>query len=208
MPAVTKPFNQKVAAMLDLSIPTSTLFSMNSYIEAPTNTLILLNMFTPADILHDEDFNDIYEDIKHTVEQYGTVVSLNITRPDPSLAVKEQQKQVVTENGILTETKVSAKIPAFIEGVGIVYVTYSSSRESHSAQRALSGTKFQGRTIITAFQREYVEVNDPQEEENSLPPRTKKEENDQHYQEDNVPLPPRIEREDNDQRYYQENERN
>lgn len=47
----------------------------------PTEVLCLLNMVMPEELLEDEDYEEILEDIREECCKYGTVCSIEIPRP-------------------------------------------------------------------------------------------------------------------------------
>lgn len=47
----------------------------------PTEVLCLLNMVMPEELLDDEDYEEILEDIREECCKYGTVRSIEIPRP-------------------------------------------------------------------------------------------------------------------------------
>eukprot|EP00123_Amoebidium_parasiticum_P013727 comp22118_c0_seq1/m.32329 comp22118_c0_seq1/g.32329 ORF comp22118_c0_seq1/g.32329 comp22118_c0_seq1/m.32329 type:complete len:565 (-) comp22118_c0_seq1:609-2303(-) len=91
---------------------------------APTRVLVLLNMVVEAELLDDEEYEDILEDIKEECGKYGHVESLRIPRPQSDAAVP---------------------------GVGKVFVEFRAVDEAQKAQMALSGRKFANRTVVTSY---------------------------------------------------------
>lgn len=47
----------------------------------PTEVLCLMNMVVPEDLVDDEEYEDILDDIREECAKYGTVKSLEIPRP-------------------------------------------------------------------------------------------------------------------------------
>jgi len=89
-----------------------------------TEILVLMNMVTPEELLDDEEYEDILEDIKEECGKYGFVRSLEIPRPIEGVEVP---------------------------GVGKVYVEFANPVECAKAQQFLSGRKFANRVVITSY---------------------------------------------------------
>jgi len=89
-----------------------------------TDVLCLLNMITEEDLINDEEYEDILDDIRTECSKYGTVKSLEIPRPHSTQEVK---------------------------GVGKVFVEFSSPSECQKAQAALTGRKFANRVVVTSY---------------------------------------------------------
>eukprot|EP01097_Dermamoeba_algensis_P002027 TRINITY_DN1808_c0_g1_i2.p1 TRINITY_DN1808_c0_g1~~TRINITY_DN1808_c0_g1_i2.p1 ORF type:complete len:393 (-),score=81.57 TRINITY_DN1808_c0_g1_i2:67-1245(-) len=125
-----QPVNSPAANFLNLSVPVGTLLAslpMTAGAIQPTNVLMLLNMVSGEDLYSDEDFQEIFEDIKSECERFGQVVSMKIPRP---LTREEEDKT---------------------PGVGKIFVEFESSNDAQKAQQALGGRKYQGRTVITSY---------------------------------------------------------
>lgn len=88
----------------------------------PTEVLCLMNMVTEEDLVNDEEYEDILEDVREECIKYGNVVSLEIPRP----GIDEK-------------------------GIGKVFVEFSSTSECQRAQAALTGRKFANRVVVTSY---------------------------------------------------------
>lgn len=53
----------------------------------PTDVLCLLNMVSPDELIDDEEYEEILEDIREECSKYGTVKSIEIPRPLDGLEV-------------------------------------------------------------------------------------------------------------------------
>jgi splicing factor U2AF subunit len=91
----------------------------------PTKILVLLNMVTEENLLNDEDYHDILDDVREECSKFGRVVTLKIPRP----------RQDGGEQA----------------GVGKIFVEYPSVDEAKVAQQALSGRKFADKTVVTTY---------------------------------------------------------
>lgn len=96
--------------------------------DTPTRAMLLLNMVTTEELLDDQEFHDIVEDVRGECSRYGHVTSVYIPRPLPAGAPGIE--------------------PA---GVGRVYVQFAQVPECEAALRAIAGRQFDGRTVICAY---------------------------------------------------------
>ncbi|CAJ0748244.1 13808_t:CDS:10, partial [Entrophospora sp. SA101] len=90
----------------------------------PTTVLQLLNMVTPEELVDDEEYEDIVEDVREECSKFGCIVDMKIPRPGQSTT-----------------------------GVGKIFVRFDSAEAAGIALRALAGRKFAERTelIIDGF---------------------------------------------------------
>ncbi|XP_027036042.1 splicing factor U2AF 50 kDa subunit-like [Pocillopora damicornis] len=89
-----------------------------------TEVLCLMNMLDIEELMDDEEYEEIYEDVRAECSKYGTVVSLEIPRP------------------------VEGFEPP---GCGKIFVEFGSPDDSKSAAQALAGRKFANRVVVTSF---------------------------------------------------------
>ncbi|KAJ3286634.1 hypothetical protein HK104_008929 [Borealophlyctis nickersoniae] len=90
----------------------------------PTTVLLLLNMVTPEELVNDEDYHDIIEDIRDECTKFGTIRNITIPRP-----VEGRE----------------------VAGVGKIFVQYADEEQCGAALRALAGRQFADRTVIGTF---------------------------------------------------------
>jgi len=95
-----------------------------SFSSDPTEVLCFMNMVTPEELVDEEEFEDIMEDIREECLKYGSVRSLEIPRPIQGVEVP---------------------------GLGKVFVEFNSSSEAQTAQTNLAGRKFANRVVLTSF---------------------------------------------------------
>eukprot|EP01103_Thecamoeba_quadrilineata_P012576 TRINITY_DN327_c0_g1_i5.p1 TRINITY_DN327_c0_g1~~TRINITY_DN327_c0_g1_i5.p1 ORF type:complete len:360 (-),score=71.67 TRINITY_DN327_c0_g1_i5:3-1082(-) len=131
--AVTGVANPTAANFLNLSVPTTALLSQLPGMgglgaQTATNTLILLNLATPEELVEENFYNDLVRDIKEECLKYGHVVNMRVPRP----------------------LKNSGDSDPILD-VGKVFVEFQTTEESKSAQLALAGRKYNSRTVVTAF---------------------------------------------------------
>jgi len=90
----------------------------------PTTVLQLLNMVTPEELVEDDEYEDIFDDVREECSKFGNVIDMKIPRPG--------------HGG--SET-----------GIGKIFVRYESIDEAGIALRALAGRKFAERTVLTSY---------------------------------------------------------
>ncbi|KAL8819891.1 MAG: hypothetical protein Q9223_001780 [Gallowayella weberi] len=96
--------------------------------------LQLLNMVTAEELIDNEDYQEICEDVKEECDKYGEVVEMKIPRPSGG----SRQSN----------------------GVGKIFVKYDNAESARKALQSLAGRKFADRTVVTTyFSEENFEVN-------------------------------------------------
>ncbi|KAF9072301.1 hypothetical protein BDP27DRAFT_426288 [Rhodocollybia butyracea] len=136
--------------------------------------LLMLNMVTPEDLMDDEDYGDLYQDIKEECENFGRVEDLRIPRPVKAtskggagagkwtnstasthsasmsgvLGIENGSATDPSSGGTATLDPLSASRIDEASGVGRVYVKYSSATSANAAMKSLAGRSFAGRSII------------------------------------------------------------
>ncbi|XP_062264495.1 splicing factor U2AF 65 kDa subunit-like isoform X2 [Platichthys flesus] len=90
----------------------------------PTEVLCLLNMVMPEELVEDEDYEEILEDIREECCKYGSVRSIEIPRPVDGVEVP---------------------------GCGKIFVEYVSAADCQKAMQALTGRKFANRVVVTKY---------------------------------------------------------
>ncbi|KAK6932547.1 RNA recognition motif domain [Dillenia turbinata] len=93
--------------------------------EAPTKVLCLTKVITSEELMDDEEYDEILDDMREEGAKYGTLVNVVIPRPNPD----------GEEN----------------PGVGKVFLEYADTGGSASARKALSGRKFSGNTVTAIY---------------------------------------------------------
>ncbi|ROW05899.1 hypothetical protein VPNG_07992 [Cytospora leucostoma] len=98
-----------------------------------TRVLQLLNMVTPEELMDNDDYEEICEDVRDECQKFGQITELKVPRP-------------------VGGSRQSA-------GVGKIYVKFDSPESATKAFRALAGRKFADRTVVaTYFPEENFEV--------------------------------------------------
>lgn len=97
----------------------------------PTRVLQILNMVSAEELLGDEDYQEIVEDIKEECAKFGTVEEVKIPRP------------VKTAQG-----KVDVKLSEAVKDLGKVFVLFEKEEETTKALRAIAGRQFGGESSL------------------------------------------------------------
>jgi splicing factor U2AF subunit len=122
---------------------------------ADARILLLLNMVTPDDLTDDQEYGDIYEDVKEECSKYGPVEDLRIPRP----VKKDKSKWAPGEPG--QQTAIDAQRADEAAGVGRVYVRFTDGSSAQEALKALAGRSFAGRSIIATVLNEDSQTTPP-----------------------------------------------
>jgi splicing factor U2AF subunit len=118
--------------------------------------LLMLNMVTPDDLTNDEEYGDLYDDIKEECENFGQVEDLRIPRP----VKKDKSKWAPGESGGQMAAADAARIDE-AAGVGRVYVKYNDPASAGRALKGLAGRSFAGRSIIATILSEDSQTTPP-----------------------------------------------
>nr|ODO03881.1 splicing factor U2AF 65 kDa subunit [Cryptococcus depauperatus CBS 7855] len=117
---------------------------MQAGADNPTSrVMLLLNMVTPEELINDDDYNDILEDINEECGKYGEIEGVRIPRPLP-----KSKKWESTEAAAATAERIKKADEE--AGVGRVYVMYKDVESTKKAMKAIGGRQFAGRTILVA----------------------------------------------------------
>ncbi|KAF4874643.1 Splicing factor U2AF 50 kDa subunit [Colletotrichum siamense] len=90
-----------------------------------TRVLQLLNMVTPEELMDNDDYEEIKEDVEEECTKFGKVLDVKIPRP-------------------VGGSRQSA-------GVGKIFVRFESKEVAKKALQALAGRKFADRTVVTTY---------------------------------------------------------
>ncbi|KAM3426374.1 hypothetical protein MY4824_009994 [Beauveria thailandica] len=90
-----------------------------------TRVLQLLNMITAEELLDNDDYEEICDDVRDECSKYGKILDLKVPRPAGG-------------------SRQSA-------GVGRIFVKFESVDVTTSALKALAGRKFADRTVVTTY---------------------------------------------------------
>ncbi|KAI9882576.1 MAG: hypothetical protein M1823_005675 [Watsoniomyces obsoletus] len=87
--------------------------------------LQLLNMVTAEELMDNDDYEEICQDVREECEKYGAVLDIKVPRPTGG------SRQAA--------------------GVGKIFVKFENNEGAGKALRALAGRKFADRTVVTTF---------------------------------------------------------
>jgi splicing factor U2AF subunit len=96
------------------------------YSSIPSRVVQLINLVTTEDIMDDADYREIIEDIRNECNQFGTVLNVEIPRPDKTTSLASN-------------------------AVGKIFVKFSTLPSAKKARYNLSGRKFNRKTVIASF---------------------------------------------------------
>jgi len=94
--------------------------------QVPTNVLVLLNMVTAEQLIDDNEYNEIMEDVQEECNKFGNVVSIYIPRPN---------------------TEYDQHIP----GIGKVFIEFTTPEETTIAKKEIEGRTFDNRTVSACY---------------------------------------------------------
>lgn len=115
--------------------------------------LLMLNMVTSEDLIEDQEYGDIYEDVKDECSKYGEVEDLRIPRP-----MKRDKSKWGDGGHQAAQDALRADEAA---GVGRVYVKYVDGKSASEAMKSLAGRSFAGRSIIATLLSEDSQTTPP-----------------------------------------------
>jgi len=117
--------------------------------------LLMLNMVTPEDLVDDQEYSDIYKDVKEECSQYSAIEDLRIPRP----VKKDKTKFVAGETAF--QSALDAQHTDEAAGVGRVYVKFIDALDAQAGLKALTGCSFTGRSIIATVLNEDSQTTPP-----------------------------------------------
>lgn len=100
--------------------------SFSPTVHYPTRILELRNMVEPEELVDDEEYEDIVEDIREESSKYGQVLEVRIPRP----------------------SKTEEANPP---GLGKVFVSFKTVSDAEKAFAALTGRRFAGKSVIASY---------------------------------------------------------
>jgi splicing factor U2AF subunit len=114
------------AAGLDMGVNAMSMFAKTTSQDMETGRVLqLLNMVTVDELLDNEDYEEIKEDIFEECSKFGKILSLKI--PRPSSGGRQQS------------------------GVGKIYIKFDTEQSATNALKALAGRKFSDRTVVVSY---------------------------------------------------------
>lgn len=112
--------------------------------------LLMLNMVTLEDLIPNQEYADILEDIRDECGSYGTILDLRIPRPSQATRDKKWGPEAQ-----------AARDADEAAGVGRVYVKYADSHGAQKALASLAGRAFAGRSIVATLIPDDADVSPP-----------------------------------------------
>ncbi|KAJ5934595.1 hypothetical protein N7466_004142 [Penicillium verhagenii] len=114
------------AAGLDMGVNAMSMFAKTTSQDMETGRVLqLLNMVTVDELLDNDDYEEILEDVTEECGKYGKVLSLKIPRPS---------------GGSRSSS-----------GVGKIFVKFDTEQSATNALKALAGRKFSDRTVVVSY---------------------------------------------------------
>ncbi|KAF7121714.1 hypothetical protein CNMCM5793_009266 [Aspergillus hiratsukae] len=114
------------AAGLDMGVNAMSMFAKTTSQDLESSRVLqLLNMVTPEELLDNDDYEEICDDVREECSKYGKVLDLKIPRPSGG----------------------SRQSP----GVGKIFVKFDTVESTTNALKALAGRKFSDRTVVTTY---------------------------------------------------------
>jgi splicing factor U2AF subunit len=110
----------------------------------------MLNMVTPEELANDEDYEDIFEDIKEECAKHGEVTELRIPRPGGRKQKGEEGKWMPGDVKAANAEEQAKKDEA--AGVGRVYVLFGTVEAAQKGVEAIAGRVFGGRFVHLSLQ--------------------------------------------------------
>ena len=118
----------------DLTIP--------EFAKIPSRVVMFINAISPEDLLDDSDYEEIIDDFRHKCSVYGTVLNVEIPRPN-------------IDEGTYTED------------VGKIFIKFSTLKTAKIARYNMSGLKYNNRMIVGSFYPEaYFDIREYNHTEN------------------------------------------
>lgn len=114
------------AAGLDMGVNAMSMFAKTTSQDMETGRVLqLLNMVTVDELLDNDDYEEIVEDVGEECGKFGRIISLKIPRPSGG---SRQQS-----------------------GVGKIFVKFDTEQSATNALKALAGRKFSDRTVVVSY---------------------------------------------------------
>lgn len=114
------------AVGLDMGVNAMSMFAKTTSQDMETGRVLqLLNMVTVDELLDNDDYEEILEDVTEECSKFGKILSLKIPRPSGG----------------------SRQTP----GVGKIYIKFDTEQSATNALKALAGRKFSDRTVVVSY---------------------------------------------------------
>lgn len=118
----------------------------------PTEVLCLMNMVAPEELIDDEEYEEIVEDVRDECGKYGQVKSIEIPRPVDGLEVPGTGKVACAAPGwTIGPGKRAASANSLCFALFQIFVEFMSVFDSQKAMQGLTGRKFANRVVVTKY---------------------------------------------------------
>ena len=101
-------------AMMTNSTPTTS---------SPTKILVLLNMVTDEDLATDEDYNDLFDEVKEECAKFGKLISMKIPRPNDGYSPSAVKKIFLEYADAVDASKSMSELAGRAFGANVVQVS-------------------------------------------------------------------------------------
>lgn len=115
---------------------TQTMLNVPFSARTPSRVVQILNMCSIEDLMDDTYFKDLHEDVNEEASKFGSVVEIDIPRPDP---VRNLTFDNFQKTGIAGPS------------CGKIFIKYQFLIPAKKARHKLGGRTYDRRTIITSF---------------------------------------------------------
>jgi hypothetical protein len=116
---------------------------------APTPIILLLNMVTPEELVEDEEYEDIRNQVGEECEKFGRVLAVVVPRPNDQAnqaAVMDEDDAIDEDDDDDDEGPDQKK-----SGVGRIFIKYASIEEAKEAHSKLDGRQFGGNQVEARY---------------------------------------------------------
>ncbi|KAI5288061.1 hypothetical protein KEM55_009185, partial [Ascosphaera atra] len=111
---------------LDMGVNAMSMFAQTTSSDLEVGRVVqLLNMVTAEELMDNQDYEEICEDVEEECSKYGKILEIKVPRPSSSMKQNP--------------------------GVGKIFVKYETKEAAGEALRALAGRKFSDRTVVTTY---------------------------------------------------------
>lgn len=117
-----------------------------------------MNMVAPEELLDDEEYEEIVEDVRDECSKYGQVKSIEIPRPVDGLEVPGTGKVGAVYIWLVVNNAVRCYKPSllffkffYLFKKFQIFVEFTSVFDSQKAMQGLTGRKFANRVVVTKY---------------------------------------------------------
>mmetsp|Transcript_11491 Transcript_11491/g.18895 ORF Transcript_11491/g.18895 Transcript_11491/m.18895 type:complete len:539 (+) Transcript_11491:41-1657(+) len=111
-----------------------------------TPVLLLLNMVTASELIDDDEYNDIRNQVGTECEKFGQVLSVIIPRPNQNIGDDDAEDDEDDDDDDDDEKAVDTQA-----GVGRIFVRYANQEQARVARTKLHGRQFGGNRVECRF---------------------------------------------------------